>query len=68
MGADLGEIDAMREVVRRALVETEVAAAAAASGVHTSCLVPVAVLKAIEAAAGLALPSESLVSVTRAES
>ena len=59
---ELGEIDAMQEVLKRSLIETTVVQAAAAQRVHTTGLVPVAVLRAVEVVAGLALPSVASVS------
>jgi hypothetical protein len=55
----------MQEVLRRPLIETTVAQAAAPQRLHTTCLVPVAVLRAVEVVAGLALPSVASVSVTK---
>jgi hypothetical protein len=49
-------LDAFDELLRKSLLETCTARLAAECDLHTACLVPVAVLKAAEAAAGLALP------------
>jgi hypothetical protein len=57
MGAALPSLNALDEVLRRPMVETIPARIAGEQGLHVSCPVPVAVLKAVEAAAGLALPT-----------
>lgn len=65
LAAELTEVDAIEQVLRRPLVETEVARLAAEQGLHATCLVPVGILKAVEAAAGLALPSTCTISLSR---
>jgi len=55
MAAALGELNALDEVLRRPLVETTPARLAAEHRLHATCPVPIGVLKAAEAAAGLAL-------------
>jgi hypothetical protein len=67
LAAELGEMDAIEEVLRKPLVETTVARLAAKHKLHTSCVVPVGVIKAVEAAAGLALPRSSAIELTRIE-
>ena len=64
MAAELIGLDAFEEILRRPLAETTLARLAAKYKLHTSCLVPVGLLKVVEAAAGLALPSESWVKLT----
>jgi len=61
LGTELGHVNAIEQVLRKPFVETDVARLAAEQGLHTTCLVPVAILKAVEAAAGLALPSTSTI-------
>ena len=56
MAATLPALDALDEVLHRLLVETTPARAAGQHRLHASCPVPIAILKAVEAAAGLALP------------
>ena len=56
-----------QELLRASLIETTPARLAAEQGLHPACLVPVAVLKAAEAAAGLALPSDCSITLTRVE-
>jgi hypothetical protein len=60
-------LDAFEELLRRPLVETTPALLAARHGLHTACPVPIAVLKAIEAAAGLALPCDCSIEVSQVE-
>jgi hypothetical protein len=57
MGAALTALNALDEVLRQPLVETTPAHLAAEHKLHASCPVPVGVLKAVEAATGLALPA-----------
>jgi hypothetical protein len=57
MAAALPPLDALDEVLRRPLVETTPARMAGEHKFHATCPVPMAMLKAVEAAAGLALPS-----------
>lgn len=63
----LAVMDAVDEVLREPLSETTPVALAAQHGLHASCVVPVGILKAVEAAAGLALPATSAIEVARAE-
>ena len=63
----LGELDAFHELLRLPLAQTTPALLAAQHGLHPTCPVPVAVLKAAEAAAGLALPCGCSISLTRDE-
>lgn len=58
-------LDAFQELLRAAFVETTPARLAAESGLHPTCPVPIAVLKAAEAAAGLALPCDCSIKLTR---
>jgi len=58
-------LNAFQEVLRKPLVETTPARLAAEHGLHPTCLVPIAVLKAAEAAAGLALPCDCSIKLTR---
>jgi hypothetical protein len=51
-------LDALEELLRKPLVETTPARLAAEQGLHPSCPVPIAVLKASEVVAGLALPCD----------
>ena len=65
LAAALSEINAFDEVLRHPLIETTPARLAAEHGLHATCLVPVGVLKAVEAAAGLALPAMSTIDLVR---
>lgn len=67
MADALPVIDAFQEVLRLPLKDTCVAQLAAEFKLHTACPVPVGLLKVIEAAAGLALPAESGIVLTRIE-
>jgi hypothetical protein len=67
LSADLTELDAFEQVLRTPLAETIPVRLAAKHKLHTTCLVPVAILKSVEAAAGLALPAESSIKLTKAE-
>jgi hypothetical protein len=60
-------LDAFEELLRRPLVETTPALLAARHRLHATCPVPIAVLKAVEAAAGLALPCDCSIEMTRIE-
>lgn len=57
LAAELKELDAFDELLRRPLIETTPARLAAAFKLHAACPVPIGVLKAAEVAAGLALPA-----------
>ena len=59
--AELGTINAFEEVLSKPLFQTSPALLAAECKLHTSCVVPIGVLKAVEAAAGLALPTISTI-------
>ena len=65
LAGELPEIDAFEQLLRKPLIETTPALLAAKHKLHVSCLVPVVILKAIEVAAGLALPASCEVSLTR---
>jgi hypothetical protein len=65
LAAELTEVDAIEQVLRKPFVETEVACLAAKQGLHTTCLVPVGILKTVEAAAGLALPGTCTIDPSR---
>jgi hypothetical protein len=65
LAAELIEVDAIEQVLRKSFFETEVARLAAGQGLHATCLVPVGILKAVEAVAGLALPSTCTISLSR---
>ncbi len=58
-------LDAFQEVLRNPLAETTPARLAAAHGLHSACLVPIAVLRAAEAAANLALPCDCHIKLIR---
>jgi hypothetical protein len=67
MANELTELDAMGEVLTKSLVEATPALLAAKHRLHASCLVPVGILKVVEASAGLALPTTSTVALTRVD-
>jgi hypothetical protein len=67
MAAEMPALNAFDEVLRKPLTETTPAQLAGRYKLHTTCLVPVGILKAIEAAAGLALPSSSGIELRREE-
>lgn len=67
MAAELTALDALDEILRKPLVETTPALLAAKHRLHAPCLVPVGLLKAIEAAAGLALPADCRIVLARVE-
>ena len=58
-------LDAFQELLRVPMVETTPARLAAENGLHPTCPVPVALLKAAEAAAGLALPCDCSIKLSR---
>jgi hypothetical protein len=62
---DLTEVNAMDEILRKPMVETQPALLARDHGLHTACLVPIGVLKAVEAAASLALPGSCAIEMER---
>jgi hypothetical protein len=65
MAADLQPIDALNEILQKSMMETTPALLAARHKLHVTCLVPVGMLKAVEAAAGLALPASAGVELDR---
>ena len=64
LAEELGSVSALSEL-RQALPETTVYQAAGRAGLHVSCPVPSAVLKAVEVAAGLALPADVQIVIRR---
>ncbi len=56
LAEELGEVDAM-EIITKRITETAIYQAASRAKLHAACPVPCAVIKAIEVAAGLALPA-----------
>lgn len=62
---DLTKIDAMDEILRKPMVETQPALLARDHGLHATCLVPIGVLRAVEAAASLALPGSCSIGMER---
>jgi hypothetical protein len=67
MAADLTCVDAFQQVLRNPFIETTPALLAAKHKLHSVCLVPIGILKAAEAAAGLALPALCEIKLVRAE-
>jgi hypothetical protein len=67
MADELTSLDALDELMRRPYVETTPARLSAEHRLHTTCVVPAGILKAVEAAAGLALPSQCEIKLTRDE-
>ncbi|MBN1640228.1 MAG: hypothetical protein JXA09_03245 [Anaerolineae bacterium] len=65
LARELQELNAFEEILQRPLAETTPVRLAAQHGLHASCLVPVGVLKAVEAAASLALPATSTIAVVK---
>lgn len=64
MAAQLGELSAIEEL-RRPIHETTPYQLAGRCGTHAACPVPSAILKAMEVAAGLALPHDVQIRITR---
>ena len=64
MAGEMTALDALEEVLRKPLIETTPALLAAKHKLHASCLAPVGILKAVEAAAGLALPCVCQIKLT----
>jgi hypothetical protein len=62
--ANLGEVSVLAEL-RQPINETRTYRAAAAAKTHVACPVPAAILKAIEVAAGMALPADVTIAVER---
>ena len=67
LAAELTGLDAFEQVLRTPLADTIPARLAARHKLHTTCLVPVGIVKSVEAAAGLALPVESSIKLDRTE-
>ena len=67
LAGDLAGLDAFQELLSLPLAQTTPALLAAKHGLHPTCPVPVAVLKAAEVAAGLALPCDCSIKLTRVE-
>ena len=67
LGAELTCLDAFEQVLLKPLVETTPALLSARHKLHTTCPVPIGVLKAVEASAGLALPAPCTVTLKRTE-
>jgi len=59
------ELDAYQELLGKPLSQTLPVRLAAEHNLHTTCLVPVAMLKAAEVAAGLALPQNASIELER---
>lgn len=66
LAAELTEVDAFQELFKPQK-DTSILALAAKHRLHTSCIVPAGILKAVEAAARMALPAESSISLHRQE-
>lgn len=60
-------LDAYQELLSKPLAQTLPVLLAAEHRLHTACLVPSAVLKAAEVAAGLALPQDASIHLERVE-
>ncbi len=67
MVGTLHSLNAIEEVLRKSLIETTPAHLAAKYKLHPTCLVPVGILRAVEAAAGLALPARCEIELFREE-
>jgi hypothetical protein len=65
--AQVTELDAFEELLSVPVGQTSPVLLAAEHKLHTTCLLPLAVLKAAEAAAGLALPQNACVELERVE-
>ena len=65
MAGEMPPLDAVEEALRKALNETLPVVLAAKHKLHSSCLVPAGILKAVEVAAGLALPCLCQVELSR---
>jgi len=66
LAAELAELNAFQELFKP-LRQTLVAELAAKHQLHTTCLAPVGILKAAEAAASLALPADGHIKLARVE-
>jgi hypothetical protein len=64
LGAELTEVDAMREMTFRGEGPLTLELGARYLS-HASCPVPAGVIKAVEVAAGLALPKDATIKVTK---
>jgi hypothetical protein len=60
-------LDAYQELLSKPLAQTLPVLRAAEHGLHTTCVVPLAVLRAAEAAAGLALPRDAGIHLERVD-
>lgn len=67
LGAELTCLDAFEQVLLKPLIETTPALLSARHKLHTTCPVPVGILKAVEASAGLALPVPCVLTISRTE-
>ena len=67
MASEMTSLNAIDEVLRKPYIETTTAKLAAKHGLHATCVVPSGVLKAVEAAAGLALPADCKMRIRRLE-
>jgi len=65
MAGEMTTLDAVEEALRKPLNETMPVVLAAKHKLHPSCLVPAGILKAVEVAAGLALPCLCQVDLSR---
>ena len=65
--AQVQALDAYQELLSKPLAQASPVLLAAEHNLHTTCLVPVAVLKAAEAAAGLALPRDAHIQLERVD-
>jgi Family of unknown function (DUF6951) len=65
MAGEMTSLDAVEEALRKPLNETVPVLLAAKHKLHSSCLVPAGMLKAVEVAAGLALPCLCQVELSR---
>ena len=65
--AQVTGLDAYQELLSKPLAQTLPVLLAAEHNLHTTCLIPVAVLKAAEAAAGLALPRDAGIKLERVD-
>ena len=61
------ELNAFEELLSKPVGQTSPVLLAAEHHLHTTCLLPLAVLKAAEAAAGLALPQSAFIELERVE-
>ncbi len=57
LAIEVAQVPAM-DILRHPIHETQVYRAAGAAGCHAACPIPSAIIKAIEVAAGLALPRD----------